>query len=297
MKWEVREDPLLQEYYRYNDESRLISPDDYIRYLRENVFKSGELDGLPKSAIILHDARIEEHMRRMGFDNYRQLETGTIDPNLVYVVKRNSGPDFILNRGLPGAGGISTQAAELYALGVEEIVHIGTCGLLGPRLKEGEIILSGGSYKDAAAVMLSNPDSEKQRINVKTEPSTDLTQRLKNGLDSSGIKYQRAVGFTSPIFYFQPEGLVWALAKGDVFLSGPIPEYVEMENSALFETAKLARKRAASMVVGSDRYVLDDIINNKFHYWGEKKLKHEFYDIDGDALKTKMMEIAINSFR
>ncbi len=52
----------------------------------------------------------------------RQIKTGMIDPNLLYLVRGRGGdPDFIINRGLPGAGGIAPQAAELGAALLQEL--------------------------------------------------------------------------------------------------------------------------------------------------------------------------------
>jgi hypothetical protein len=276
--------PVLGEYYLYKDGRRMIFPQDYIDYLKSSVFTHGELDNLPKSAVILHDCKVEEHLKRLGFsgEEYSRLETGTTDPNLMYIVRNSSGIDFILNRGLPGAGGIATQAAELYALGVERIVHIGTCGLLGRFVNEGEPILSAGAYRDAAAVMLC--DSDPSRTSPIIRPSSTLMSGLELMLGAGGA-FSKSVGYTIPVYYFQPEGLMAALIRGEAFPLSEIPGYVEMEAASLFQTADLMQREAASMVVGADRYVLRE----------DGNVSHEFHDVDCDSAKSKMLDVAISA--
>jgi purine-nucleoside phosphorylase len=280
-----RPEDILRDYYIHNDTKRTILPQEYITYLKSSVFTHGELDSLPKSAVILHDCKAEEHLRRLGFSetDWKGLQTGTTDPNLMYIVRRSHGPDFILNRGLPGAGGIATQAAELYALGVNHIVHIGTCGLIGTRLEEGRIILSDGAYKDAAAIMLSEilPGRDISSLDLVAHPSEELTSGLEIRLGNAGT-FSRSVGFTIPIYYFQPEGLIAAV--NDPQFYSPSPGYVEMEQASLFQTAALMHKHAASMVVGADRYVVKD-----------EEVNHEFYDVDCDAAKSDMLDVAIRT--
>jgi uridine phosphorylase len=149
---------------------------------------------------------------RLGFyeDDCTELRTGTTDPSLLYVVRKQSfGCDFLLNRGMPGAGGISTQAAELCALGVKYIVHIGTYGLVSSHLVEGRPIVSVGAYKDAAAMMLSHSlDGQLERI---ARPSAALTKTITDVLGARGLAPQEGVGYTVPIFYLQPSRLLVAL--------------------------------------------------------------------------------------
>ena len=210
----------------------LIEPKGYIDWLKENVFKHGELDNLPKHAVILHDAKVEQHLQRLGFTDsqYRELQTGSTDPNLLYVVKRNNGSDFILNRGLPGSGGIATQAAELYALGVESIIHIGTCGLIGDATEYGLPIISKCAYKDSAALMLSVLESNE--INILAYPSKELNKKIQKEFGDG--KYTEAIGYTIPIYYFQPKDLLEELIIGEFYSNKPIPSYLEIEASFFF---------------------------------------------------------------
>jgi purine-nucleoside phosphorylase len=175
----------------------------------------------------------------------------------MYVVSQR----FIVNRGLPGAGGVSTQAAELAALGVKQIIHIGTAGFIGEALPDRAIVASDGSYKDGGAVMLSDRPDEPIAI-----PDATLTSRIHVAAKHLHIDVRRATGYTSPIFYYQPSGLIRDLIGGPRFAQQR-PGYVEMEQAPLFETAHRANVAAASIVIGSDRYRLE-----------KGELKHDYFD-------------------
>jgi len=248
--------PILAEYSTFNDSPRDIVPQDYIAYLKSNTFTHGELDNLPRCAVILHYADMDKFLGLLGYQptEWTEIATGTTDPNLLYVVRPKSGNSFIVNRGLPGAGGIATQAAELGALGVKSIVHVGTCGFLGESLHAESLVISAGSYKDGAAVLLSDyVDGRVLRIAM---PDGLLVQRLRTTLGREGLPFQDAVGYTIPIFYFQPSSLIRHLIKGRLESNKLRPAYVEMEEAPFFETCHRMNIRGASIVVGSDRYTL-----------------------------------------
>ena len=276
---------ILEKYLQYTSSGRVNDPKEYIDYLKTQPrFKNCGFDHIPKHAIILHDAEVEEHIVRLGYSrsDYRVIETGSTDPNVLYLLYGHDGdPDCIVNRGLPGGGGISTQAAELGALGVENMVHIGTCGLVGDEVRTGHVVIARASYKDGAAIMLSRPDEEE--VQPLAYPDKALTKALEATL-SSGVSI--TVGCTIPIFYFQPDQLIKDLITANYYPSGPPVGYFEMEQASFFQLCQLMDKRAASMVVGSDRYLLTD---------GE--LRHEFEDFDEDAAKHQMLKAALAAFK
>jgi uridine phosphorylase len=245
---------LTDNLWRYTPSERVNDPADYIAYLKtQRRFKDCTLDNLPRDAIILHDARVEEHLVRLGYSeaDYRLIETGTTDPNALFVVYgRGEHPDFIVDRGLPGAGGIATQAAELGALGVKRMVHIGTCGLVGDEVKAGEIVIAKASYKDGGAVMLSEP--VKGEIDPLAHSDAALTYALADALKKGGVGHHEAVGYTIPVFYFQPLALIHDLITGEAYPEGPKVGYFEMEEASFFETCRLMGLQGASLVVGAD---------------------------------------------
>ena len=105
----------LLHYRDLVDSARENDPSEYVKYLRgQPRFRDGSLKNLPDAAIILHDTRLEEHLAILGISStrIRPVQTGTTDPKLLYIVyPEGDSPGFIMNRGLPGGGGITTQAA------------------------------------------------------------------------------------------------------------------------------------------------------------------------------------------
>jgi uridine phosphorylase len=275
---------LLNDYVAYRGSSRDIDPADYATFLRgEPRFRDLNLMGLPKIAIILHDSFPEERLSDLGVlpSEYIPLEADGTDPNRVFIVRSKAlGIDFILNRGLPGAGGITTQAAELYALGVQYVTHIGTCGLLGERVKGGVCIISAACVMDAAGVMLSDPGSE--RVSY---PTPVLKDALQTAFVMSREPYAIASGYTVPIYYYQPTALVQRLATGVIY--GVRTEYVEMEGGALYALAKRARRGAASVVIGVDRYTVSP----------SGVGTHQYLDIDETQAKVRAVRNVLNAYK
>jgi len=256
----------LAEYSAYNATERVILPSDYVDYLRKEKFTHGELDRLPTVAIILHHDDVEAYLRALDYTKWERLQTGETDPNVMFIVRDEPGKrGFIVNRGLPGAGGITTQAAELAALGVKEIIHIGTAGFVGVELPDRAIVVSMGSIKDGAAVMLS--DEPRDPV---SRPDAELSFRIFGAAMRRKIAFHGTIGYTSPIFYLQPSGIITEIIRERR------ASYVEMEGAPLFEAAHQLHVAAASIVIGSDRYTLDR----------DGRLKHDYFE------STREQEIA-----
>lgn len=273
---------------KHLDSPRQIEPKGYIDYLRTQPrFSDGLLDRLPQDAIILHDSRIEEHLAILGVDQtrLRPLTTGTTDPNFLFIVYADDGrPELLLNAGLPGGGGISTQAAELGALGVRRMVHVGTCGLMGPDVPPDHVIVSTGAYKDGAALLLSGTvDGEVQPI---ARPHVGFSDAIAAALTKAGTKPFRICGYTIPTFYFQPESLIRALVENRDLPGPEAVGYVEMEEAAFFMVAERMGFEAASVVLGSDRYLIE-----------EGKLTHHFEEFDQDRAERSVLEVVRAIFR
>jgi len=274
----------LDDYLDFRETSRDIFPQDFIEYLRQQSrFKSLDLAHIPKYAVILHDAYPEERLARIGVapSEWVELEMGSTDPNLLYVVRSKSlGINFILNRGLPGAGGITTQAAELFALGVEYVTHIGTCGLFRDRIAGGVPIISSGCIMDAGGVMLSK--SHPSRF---ARPDSRLHGALRAAFVKAKTSTIEAVGYTIPVYYYQPSGLMEILATHSVL--GHTIEYVEMEGGALYELAAMAKGRAASVVIGVDRYRVSSSGIGK----------HQYLNVDEPRAKEQSLRHVLEAYK
>ncbi|MBS0518109.1 MAG: hypothetical protein JSR90_05420 [Proteobacteria bacterium] len=273
---------VLDAYTRFAGTPFVNSAADYVAWLRQQpAFRDGKLDGLPERAVILHNTNVRGMLNKLGYADaeIEELSTGYTDPNLLFVVRPKAGAPFIVDRGLPGAGGVATQAAELAALGVKRAIHIGTAGLLGGRLPYASPIIATGSYKDGAAFLLaSSPQDAAEQIAF-ADPV--LSDRLDRQMTAAGIAHERALGFTSPIYYFQKIGLLKALLSFP-FDHGKAPGFVEMEQASFFATARLAGMTAASVVVGSDRAVRTG-----------DTVRQEFFDGDLDRLLLLALRQAI----
>ena len=215
-------------------------------------YPHGELDRLPTSAIILYTVRVEDAPKRAGYGeaDWTRLEVGESVSQCPLRGParrgRRVGRGSSSTAGLPGAGGVAVQVSELGALGVTRVVHVGTCGLLGDQVPDMAVVLSVGSIKDGGAVLLSNGVGDPV-----SRPDRELTSQLARSLRADEIPYREAVGYTIPVIYFQPSGLVKELLGGPRF-ADPRPAFVEME-APFFEAAGRMDMRAASLVVSSDR--------------------------------------------
>jgi purine-nucleoside phosphorylase len=268
---------VLEEYAQPHGSERVNTPEDEIEWLRKNQFTHGELDGFPDRAIVLHRTVVESYLKALGFAGfYRKISYGFTDPVEIYVVRKPGIPAFAVARGLPGAGGITTILAELHAMGVHTAIHVGTCGLMSAQVPFGELIISTGSYKDGGAFLLD--DSTQTQI---SRPDKSLTDGIEAAMTGKHIKYARELGFTMPIYYYQPASMLrhlLAIRREDA------PQFIEMEGAALFATATLLEMRAASIVVGSDRLVIHD-----------GNLSQLLWDGDLDALELQAFRVAVRA--
>lgn len=267
---------------------RLNFPESYISYVKSwPKFKNTELlNDFPKNGIILHDTNLEAHLSGIGIDekNITRVRIGTSMPGSILLAEStNKFPRFFIAEGLPGGSGISTLAAELYALGAENIVHIGLCALLGTKPASGIPILALGTHKDSVASLLSD-DKDSGSLAL---PSAQLNSLLLKTFNERGNPLNSEYGYSTPVFYFQSAKLIKDLIMGNVRAEGRVSSYIEMEQAALFQTAKIMAKEAASIVIGSDRYTI--------HH---ENITHEFEnDYDQDALEIKVIDLILNTFK
>ncbi len=257
---------------------RLNNPSSYINWLKTTpAFRKGELNDLPNFCIIIHDSLILEHLTTLGYSlrNYRIFKIGATDPiEFLLVRDNNTNFEFILMNGLPGGGGISTQVSELSALGCKYFVHIGTCGLFNNHLNDTEIIISKGSFKDQGAILLSNNSSQV------SYPSQEFLESIENYLIQHKISFQEGVGVTIPIFYHQPESFIREFLENNTY------QFIEMEQATFFETCIINKVQGVSIVVGSDRYTIED-----------GQILHEYIELDQNKVKNEILEICIDFFR
>jgi purine-nucleoside phosphorylase len=276
---EAKEVPfnVLNEYAHHGTDERLNSPDYAGDWLKKAHLTRGGPDGFPEGAIVLHRVDVEKYLKSIGFDGfYETFSYGFTVPGLVYVIHKPGTVPFAVVRGLPGAGGITTQLAELHAMGARTVIHVGTCGLLSPDVPYGQVILSDGSYRDGAAFLLDKDMSAQI-----SRPDEALTAQIARVAANQKLPMARAIGFTMPIYYFQPGSILRDLLA----ISGPDkPQFVEMEEAPFFSMAHLLGVRAASIVVGSDRLEEQD-----------GKLTQRLWNGDLDALELAAFAAAVRA--
>jgi uridine phosphorylase len=278
---------IWREYGEYGHTPRKIEPRSHVEHLRTTMFRDGQLDNLPAFGIILYDAHVDDYLDRIGYgpSEIRRIDIGEATASILYVVQPSRGDaPFVIAPGLPGAGGITTQAAELGALGVRYLVHIGTCGILGTGIKNDTLIVSAGSYKDGAAALLSGSAGEGR--NPLAFPDRALSTALVREIRSRGIPVAQCIGITVPIFYFQPSGLIKRLLRAEDLPSEYRPSYVEMEEAPFFMTAEIMKMKSASVVAGTDRYLLQ-----------HGGVVHEFMDVEAGRRKTQAVEATLAVFQ
>jgi hypothetical protein len=117
-------------------------------------------------------------------------------------------------------------------------------------------------------------DYEGERLAPIAQPDPDLVRAIESALHHRHIPFQESIGYTIPVFYFQPSGLMQALLATNPRAKAPRPAYLEMEQAPFFQTCHRMHIASASIVVGSDRYVLSN-----------SELKHEWLGDTAEAIK------------
>ena len=100
----------------------------------------------------------------------------------LFVFNKNENVGFI--KGHMCSPAIATQAEDLIAGGVRELIHIGYAGGLQPDMRPGEIVLTDGAYNDTAVARLYGFDYDM------IESSKSLTDDMEKVLQNSKITYR-----------------------------------------------------------------------------------------------------------
>ena len=171
----------------------------------------------------------------------------------LYVFHANENVGFV--KGNMCSPAIATQAEDLIAGGVKELIHVGFAGGLQTDMQPGDIVVTDGAYNDTAVVKLYGYDMGF------IESSKELTDELCKVLSDRKIAYRRGRHWTTDAGYMETWGQI-------IEYRGKGAQCVEMEGVGLFTVAAY-RKRLASAI-----YVISDIYDesNWNLGWSEKKL-------------------------
>ena len=168
-------------------EDALTDPKELVRLELKNSGFDLDTIKIPRRVYLLADD-IFDKMAERNAAEYRFPLGGRL-----YVFKQNDNVGFV--KGKMCSPAIATQAEDLIAGGVQELIHVGYAGGLQNESEPGNIVLTDGAYNDTAVARLFGFDYDMIR-------STDgLTNELETILRNAKIKYQRGVHWTTDAGY------------------------------------------------------------------------------------------------
>ena len=171
----------------------------------------------------------------------------------LFVFNDNESIGFI--KGMMCSPAIATQAEDLIAGGVKELIHIGFAGGLQSDMNVGDIVLTDGAYNDTAVARLYGFDYDF------IESTKSLTDEIANLLTNHEVSFMHGKHWTTDAGYMETYGqLVEHRDKGALC--------VEMEGVGLFTVANYRKCRASAIYVISDVPGKDDWNLG----WGENAL-------------------------
>lgn len=157
---------------------------------------------------------------------------------------------------------IATQAEDLIAGGVKELIHIGFSGGLQTDMKAGDVVISDGAYNDTAVARLYGYDV------AFIESSNELTDHMRKSMLEFGLEHRRGGHWTTDAGYHETWGQVLDHREKGALC-------VEMEGAGLFTIAKYRNCKAAVIYVVSDVY--DE--KNWNLGWGEDILANSIQNV------------------
>lgn len=155
----------------------------------------------------------------------------------LFVLKNNPQAGFV--KGQMCSPAIATQAEDLIAGGVRELVHIGLAGGISPGIRIGGVVLTDGAYNDTAVAGLYGYDLDFLGT------STSMTDELERTLSQNRIKASRGKSWTTDAGYHETWGQILDYrSKGALC--------VEMEGAGLFTITRYRGCAAAALYIISD---------------------------------------------
>lgn len=192
------------------------------------------------------------------FDAMLARNVGTLAYHVggdIYVMNHNQQIGFV--KGEMCSPGIATQAEDLFAAGVKELIHVGFAGgKCGIRI--GDYVITNGAFHDTVVVGLYGFQDEI------IETTKELTESLCKEMDRKGLKYHRGYHWTTDAGYVETD---WSIK----YYEHKGAKCVEMEGAGLFAVAKFRSRKATGIYVISDS---DSDSGEKWELgWGEEKLE------------------------
>ncbi|MBR2175991.1 MAG: nucleoside phosphorylase [Clostridia bacterium] len=134
---------------------------------------------------------------------------------------------------------IATQAEDLIACGVQELIHIGYAGALSPDMNIGDIVLTDGAFNDTAVARLYGYDCDF------IESTKTLTNNMSHSLIENSVAFRRGKHWTTDAGYRETWEQIDNYRKKNALC-------VEMEGAGLFTIAKYRNCSATAIYIISD---------------------------------------------
>ena len=215
--------------------------------LKKQGFDIDEIN-VPKRVYLLADSLYDEMLSK-NFGAYKYPLGGDLS-----VFRANENVGFI--KGNMCSPAIATQAEDLIAGGVKELIHVGFAGGLQTDMRPGDIVVTDGAYNDTAVARLYGYDLDFM------ESSKELTDELCRVLSDKKVAYRRGKHWTTDAGYMETWGQILEYRSRGA-------QCVEMEGVGLFTVATYRKCLATAVYVISDVHTGSDWDIA----WGENKLE------------------------
>lgn len=222
------------EYTIMNRNDVLTDPKKLVRLeLKKEGFDLDKMN-IPERVFLLADSLYDAMLSR-NCGTYKYPLGGEL-----FVFNENENIGFI--KGHMCSPAIATQAEDLIAGGVKELIHIGFAGGLQPDMEAGDIVLTDGAYNDTAVARLYGFDYDM------IESTKKLTDELSAMLIKNEIPFKRGIHWTTDAGYRETWGQTMEYREKGALC-------VEMEGVGLFTIANYRNCAASAIYVVSDVHI------------------------------------------
>lgn len=212
----------------------LTEPKKLIRLEMKNAGFDIDNINIPQRVYLLADS-IYDAMLARNCGTYKYPLGGKL-----FVFNENENVGFI--KGHMCSPAIATQAEDLIAGGVKELIHIGYAGGLQSDMDCGNIVLTDGAYNDTAVAKLYGFDYDIIKSSEK------LTDKLSELLTKNEMTFRRGKHWTTDAGYRETWGQIIEYREKGALC-------VEMEGVGLFTIANYRNCLASAIYIVSDVYI------------------------------------------